>query len=127
MKERRKHPRITQILPVKLCNFGFDIITETKNISATGTYCAVDRPIEPMTKLDMVLLVPFKKNRSKSIKKINCQGVVVRKDYVKDNGRHSYYVGIYFNEIKESDRKLLASYINSILSLSNSVEPAQEL
>lgn len=112
MTEKRKYPRIEGNLALKLLGEDCDIVTETKNISGNGAYCAVDRNIEPMTKLDMVLLIPIRKGNRKSVKKINCKGVVVRNDYVKDNGRHSYYIGIYFNEIKESDRKVLVSYID---------------
>jgi hypothetical protein len=122
MEERRRYPRLTKNLPIKLYDSEFDIVTETKNISGNGAYCAVDRPIPVMTKLNIVLLIPFrsKRNKEKIVKKINCEGVVVRGEYIKDNGRHSYYVGIYFNDIKEKDRKILLSYIDSFLKSTNS-------
>lgn len=113
MQERRRYPRLVQSLPIKLSDSGYDIVTETKNISGNGAYCAVDKPLEVMTRLKIVILLPFQKNRQKIVKRINCYGVVVRRDYIKDNGSHSYRVGIYFNEIKESARKTLLSYINS--------------
>ncbi|UCD15589.1 MAG: PilZ domain-containing protein [Candidatus Omnitrophota bacterium] len=113
MVERRKHSRIKRILPVKLSHPECDILTETKNISVSGAYCSVDKPVEVMTKLAIVLLLSFRKNKNKIVKKINCKGVVVRKDHVKDNGKHSYHVGIYFNEMNERDKKTLLSYINS--------------
>lgn len=114
MTEKRKYPRIVGNLALKLSGSDCDIVTETKNISGNGAYCAVDVAIAPMTKLEILLLIPLKKNNHKGVRKINCKGVVVRNDYVKDNGRHSYCLGIYFNEIKENDRKFLMAYIDSI-------------
>lgn len=112
MVERREHSRIKRVLPLKLSHLECDILTETKDISVRGAYCSVDKPLEVMTKVDIVLLLPIKKNKSKTIRKINCGGVVVRKEYVKDNGKHPYHVGIYFNDITERDKKNLRSYIN---------------
>ncbi|MBD3246954.1 MAG: hypothetical protein GF333_08130 [Candidatus Omnitrophica bacterium] len=114
MVERRKYPRVKKNLPLKISDDEYDILTETKNISGSGVYCSVNKPIPIMTKLNMVLLVPLKKNRNKGdVKKINCEGVVVRSEQMRDNGEHPYRVGIYFNDIKEKDRKALVSYINT--------------
>jgi len=120
MNEKRSYPRIEGNLALKLCASDCDLVTETKNISASGAYCAVNRKIEPMTKLDMVLLVPLiSKVNHKNVKKINCKGVVVRSDYIQDNGKQSYCLGIYFSEIKETDRRILSAYINSLTKPSN--------
>lgn len=113
MKERRKFPRVNKKLPIKLSDQEFDILTETKNISANGAYCPVNKPLGLMTKLSVVLLVPLQKSRGKVIKKITCGGVVVRQEHVKDNGSYAYRVAIYFNDMKESDRKTLAAYIDA--------------
>lgn len=119
MEERRKFPRIDKVLPLKLSESEFDILTETKNISASGAYCAVNKPLEIMTKLSIVLLIPFKKNNGKVIKKVNCGGVVVRNESAQDNGKYPYRVGIYFNDINDHDRKLLRSYIKPFLKKNN--------
>ena len=119
MEERRKYPRFTKTLPLKLFSFGFDIVTETKNISASGAYCAVNKRIPLMSKLDIILLVPIKKsNKRKIIKRLGCQGIVVRKEGVLDdnNGTGHNNIGIYFNEMKDKDRKILVSYVKSCLS-----------
>jgi len=112
MEDRRRSPRIVTSLPLKLTDNEYDILTETKNISASGVYCSVDKPIEPMTKLNIIILVPQKKANKKSVKKINCMGVVVRKEYVKTNGHHAYHIGIFFNDMDERDRKILISYLH---------------
>ena len=113
MKERRKSLRLDKNLSIKLSDTEFDVLTETKNISASGAYCPVSKPLALMTKLNVVLLVPLKTSRTKIIKKINCCGVVVRQEQVQDNGKYAYRVGIYFSDLKENDRKALSSYINS--------------
>ncbi|MDD3296664.1 MAG: PilZ domain-containing protein [Candidatus Omnitrophica bacterium] len=115
MEEKRKFPRIDKVLSIKFSDKEFDILTETKNISASGAYCPVNKPVELMTKLNLVLLIPMKKSRAKTIKKINCSGVVVRHEYTKDNGNYPYRIGIYFTDLKETDRKILRNYINSSL------------
>ncbi|MDD4954964.1 MAG: PilZ domain-containing protein [Candidatus Omnitrophica bacterium] len=119
MNEKRSYPRVTGSLALKLCADDCDLVTETKNISASGAYCAVNKSIEPMTKLSMVLLVPLNTTNHKDVKKINCKGVVVRSEHIQDNGRQSYCLGIYFSEIKENDRRILASYISSLSKPSN--------
>jgi hypothetical protein len=116
MKERRKYPRLEKNLPIKLQQTpskDFDIATETTNISASGAYCAVTKSIKPMTKLKLTLLVSTHKSKVKKIRKIDCQGVVVRKEKNENNKKFPYRIGIFFNEIDNQDKKFLRSYINS--------------
>ena len=116
LKEKRKYPRFHFNLPIKLSNLGFDIVTETKNISGNGVYCSIDTNISLMTKLEIILLIPLLKARNKNkkvLKKILCKGIVVRNKYTKKNGKSKYDLGIFFSEIQESDRKVLLSYINA--------------
>jgi len=116
LRERRKYPRFSLNLPIKICDESFDIVTETKNISGNGAYCTINEDISPMTKLKIVLLVPVIKKDKKILKKINCKGVVVRRERVRENGKRLYNIGIFFSEITEKDRKILTNYLNSISS-----------
>lgn len=111
--ERRQYPRAQSNLPIKIFDTVFDIVTETKDISGSGAYCSINENIEPMTKLKLTLLVPMKKGGKKLLHKVNCKGVVVRKEHIKVNGKYAYNIGIFFNEIKDSDRKAIVSYVNS--------------
>ncbi len=113
--ERRQHPRVNFNLPIKISDTSRDLVTETKNVSASGAYCVVNKDIGLMTKLEIIILIPLKKNNKKNLKKITCGGVVVRRDYIKNNGSSKYNIAIYFNDIKDTDRKLLTSYVNSVL------------
>jgi hypothetical protein len=118
INERRKHPRLKKILPIKLKQTPekeFDISTQTTNISASGAYCTINKSVDLMTKLRLTLLLPLTKSRSKKIKKIECQGVIVRKEKNKENKKFPYRIGIFFNDLNNQDRKFLQSYVNSFL------------
>ena len=115
MVEKRKYLRIKRTLPIKLSdNDEFDVLTETTNISASGAYFPVNKPLELMTKYDIVVLVPVSKNKIKSIKKINCCGVVVRIEDINYDNKYPYCAAIYFCDMKDSDRKALKIYINHL-------------
>lgn len=122
MVEKRKYPRIEGILPIKLSGCESDIVTETKNISGSGAYCVVNCPVTPMTKLDMVLFMPIKKSKGKTVKKISCKGIVVRSDRVENEGKIAYCLGIYFSEMKDSDRKNIVSHIDTVLKISGHIQ-----
>ncbi|MDP3142970.1 MAG: PilZ domain-containing protein [Candidatus Omnitrophota bacterium] len=109
--ERRECPRIDKGLPLKISCGDFDIATETKNISAVGAYCSVDRYIAPMTKLNILLLLPFTKERKSVNKKVSCKGVIVRAE---DPARSSdrYHIAIYFSDISKKDKKTLTDFLN---------------
>ncbi len=113
MKEQRKSPRISKVLPIKFSKADFDILTETINISSSGAYCSISKPLDLMTKLNTILLITLIKNKTKTVKKINCSAIVVRLDHLNDNQKYPYRIGIYFNDLKEKDRKILKTYINA--------------
>jgi len=115
MKEKRQCPRVEKILPIKLSVSDFDILTETNNISASGAYFPVDRPLELMAKLNVVLLIPIKKNRGKTIEKISCGGVIVRCEIAGENTKHPYRAAMYFSDLSDRDRKILRIFVNPFL------------
>ena len=117
MDERRISQRVDKLLPIKISDLEYDVHTETKNISASGAYFPVTKPIEIMTKLNVVLLLPLNKNKTKVIKKINCSGIVVRNDefFDPENAKFPHRVAIYFSDLKDSDKKTLQSYVNTVI------------
>ena len=117
MDERRKCPRVDKILPIKLSVSEFDILTETNNISASGAYFSLEKPLELMTKLNVVLLIPIKKNKTKVIEKINCTGVIVRCEIADVDAKRPYRAAMYFNGLKERDKKILHLHIRSLLKV----------
>ncbi|HOD12399.1 MAG TPA: PilZ domain-containing protein [Candidatus Omnitrophota bacterium] len=112
-KERRRSPRIENNIPLKISSEDFDIVTESKNLSCSGAYCTVSQYLEPMTKLKVQLLLPLRRNNKLSTKKVSCSGVVVRTEpYPQQN---NFNVAIYFNDVQDRDKKVIAEYISTLL------------
>ncbi|MCX5681233.1 MAG: PilZ domain-containing protein [Candidatus Omnitrophica bacterium] len=111
--ERRRSPRVDSNIPLKISGEEFDIITEGKNLSSSGAYCTADRYLEPMTKLKIQFILPFKKKDQTATKKISCSGVVVRTQ-ANPEGKN-FDMAIYFNEIEEKNKKIIAEYVTSLL------------
>lgn len=108
--EKRKSPRLSKSLPLKVIDSGKGFITETQNISTSGAYCRVNKYIAPLTKLDITLFVPGT-NKKKKDHKVSCRGVVVRTEASNNEDSH-YNVAIFFNHIKQADIKIISNYVN---------------
>jgi len=113
-KERRQSPRVDSSIPLKISCEDFDIVTESKNLSCSGAYCTVGHYLEPMTKLKIQILLPFKNKNKVIAKKVACQGVVVRTQAYPDN--KNFNVAIYFNDIHDKDRKAISRHIENFLN-----------
>jgi len=113
-QERRKHPRITKNLPLKISAGDFDIVTETENISCVGAYCKVERYLEPMTKLKILILLPTYLRKSIVTKKVECEGVIVRTE---NSGDHRYKIAIFFSDISSKDIKKISDYVSEQLKI----------
>ena len=113
-QERRAAPRASERVTVDLV--GHDATTlqaESKNLSATGVYCTLERFIPPMTKLRVQFEVPNGKHRVR----ITCVGVVVRVEpVIRDTQRGVYDTAIYFNDITDRDRATIARFVEQRLS-----------
>ncbi len=115
--ERRQYPRIEQELPLKIAADGYDFATSTQNVSCVGAYCHLDKYIPPFTKIAVKVTLPIMVDaRMKNIE-VECNGVVVRTEDEKKGG---FNIAIFFNGIKESQRKKIAQYINQFLPKSSS-------
>ena len=73
-RERRRAPRIAERIPLAITDAKAELQTETKNLSTAGAYCALERFIPPMTKLQVQLDLP----NGAQFARIRCSGVVVR-------------------------------------------------
>jgi hypothetical protein len=111
VNERRKDPRLENNIPVKICQEGGDLVTETLNISRSGAYCCVNTPIALMTKLKIHLLLSFPKGEKSSAKKISCEGVIVRSEPASDDGK--YNIAIFFSEITQRDAEYITDYVDT--------------
>jgi c-di-GMP-binding flagellar brake protein YcgR len=112
--ERRKHPRIFKKLPLELKIDSFDLATETLNISSSGVCCQIDKYLEPMTKVSIVLLLPLKlKNNTVVTKKVSCEGVVVRTE--KNPAGNKFNIAVFFSDVPKSDAENINRYIETHL------------
>ncbi len=111
--ERRRHPRLKGVLPLKIFKRGLDVITETKNISCSGVYCRVNKPIAVMSKIGITLLLPIQSNDRVLTKKIKCSGVVVRSEpvIVKEAYTAWQNIAIFFTDLSNKDKNKIAQYI----------------
>ena len=112
-QERRRDPRLTGSIPVKISSDDIDIVTETKNLSRSGAYCRISKYIEPMTKLKIHLLLPMKRQDKVVTKKISCQGVIVRTESIPTE--EGFNIAIYFQDIRSRDAENITDFINASL------------
>ena len=114
--ERRKDPRLTNNIPVKICQEDGDLVAETQNISRSGVYCHVDKYIAPMTKLRVHLLLSSSESGKKKSRKVSLNGVVVRSEPVLEGA--GYHVAIFFNEVSKRDADFITDYVSLHLNKS---------
>ena len=115
IKEKRQHPRLEKILPLKLSGRHSDIVTQTKNLSCAGAYCSVSKELPLMTKLKVTLLLPEKhKNSKEGSRKVSCIGIVVRSQ--KSLQDDFYDVAIFFEQIRDKEKAKLEEYVSHHLS-----------
>lgn len=110
-KERRIHPRLDHKLPINLAVDGYDFSTSTHNISSVGAYCHLNKYMPPFTKISVRLSLPAKDDSGKKTI-VECKGVVVRTE---DEARGGFNLAIFFNEMRDDQRKKIAKYISRFL------------
>jgi len=109
--ERRQYPRIDQELPINISANGYDFKTSTQNISAVGAYCRIDKYVPPFTKVMIRLRLPVVNESGNQELNVECKGVIVRSV---DESRGGFNIAIFFNEIKEEQRKKISQYVNQL-------------
>lgn len=116
-REKRLHARIAHELPLKIEANGFDFVTSTKNLSCLGAYCCIDKYVPPFTKVAIKLDFPVVDNQGlRQNYNIACNGVIVRSE---DDTSGGFNVAIFFNEIKDNQRKIINKYVNQFLPQSS--------
>lgn len=115
--ERRQYPRIEQKLPLKIAVNGYDFATSTENVSCLGAYCHLDKYIPPFTKISVMVSLPVTAKGATKRINVECKGVVVRSDDEKKGG---FNIAVFFNEIKDTQKKKIAQYISQFLPKSSS-------
>jgi c-di-GMP-binding flagellar brake protein YcgR len=111
VKERRVHPRLDHKLPFNVAVNGYDFSTTTHNISCVGAYCHLEKYIPPFTKISIKLSLPNKCQADRNAI-VECKGVVVRSE---DETGGGFNIAIFFNQMRDGERKKIAAYINRFL------------
>jgi hypothetical protein len=91
---------------------------ETINVSANGVYFASRGYIAPLTRVEIVLVLPEPGGAaSGATREVSCEGVVVRTEPESPReGVSRYDIACFFTSIDEADRTHLESYILSQLT-----------
>ena len=110
--ERRRYPRIEKALPIKIAADGYDFATSTQNVSCIGAYCHLDKYIPPFTKIAVRVTLPIVTGDGVKNVDVECRRVIVRTE---DEKRGGFNIAIFFNGIKDSQRKKISQYINQFL------------
>ena len=110
-KERRLHPRLEHRLPMNVAVNGYDFSTLSHNISCVGAYCHLEKYMPPFTKIAVKLNLPNRDGANKNTV-VECKGVVVRSE---DEVKGGFNIAIFFNEIRDEQRKKIAQYISQFL------------
>lgn len=112
-QERRSAPRAAERVALAVSDTDFACTAETRNISASGAYCTVDRFIPPMTKLQLVFELPEGSRRVK----IRCTGVVVRVEpVVEEAQRGRYHIAVFFSDLSDRDRSAISRFVQQRLA-----------
>lgn len=111
--ERRSHPRTKMSLPLKISQKGLDLITETRNVSCSGVYCRVNKPLPLMSKIGLTLLLPLQNRNKVNTEKIKCKGVVVRSEpeILKEADTAYQNIAIFFTDLTKKDRTKITQYV----------------
>lgn len=104
--EKRRYPRIVTSIPMNLVADKRKVVAETIDLSLSGVCCRVDRPMEVMTCLEVVLMVPHK-GAPDDVRYIECEGIVVRSERM-GNG---YQISIFFSELPIGELRKLTAYL----------------
>ncbi|MBI3083337.1 MAG: PilZ domain-containing protein [Candidatus Omnitrophica bacterium] len=111
--ERRRAPRVPERVPLAITAAEAVVEAETKNLSASGVYCALERFIAPMTKLQLAFELP----QGDRPARIECSGVVVRVEpIITSVDRARYNTAIFFTDLVERDRMAISQFVRRRLA-----------
>lgn len=116
-RERRLYPRIAHALPVNIIANGYDFVTTTQNISCLGAYCHINKYVPPFTKIAVKLSLPIVEKKKRKECPVECNGVIVRS---LDDSAGGFNIAVFFNEIKEKQRRVISKYISQFVPQDNS-------
>jgi len=111
-KEKRASPRVAADLKLYLAEKGEMLEMQLTNVSLGGAYCHSPRPIEPMTKIEVVLELPV----TDGVRPVRTEAVVVRAERESAcDGKDvpSYHLALWFQKMSEEHRTQLMRYLGT--------------
>ena len=91
------------------------IVTESKNISASGVYCASPHYLAPLSKVALTIVLPNRRSRAGEAgpqRLLKCDGIVVRCLPVDDGPRrHTYELACSFIALDPRHRELIEEFV----------------
>ncbi len=111
--DKRQHPRLNHVVPLKVAVGGYDFTTSTQNISCLGAYCHIDKYVPPFTKVAINMDLDIASKKKPKHYNIACKGVIVRSEDASDGG---FNIAIFFNDIKGKPKEQIVNYIKELLS-----------
>ena len=109
-KERRKHPRVEAGFPLELIDGESVAGGRVENISSSGIYFSMNRPIPLFSTVKIALAIPSYRDEKRTDKRIRCEGAVVRTEKSEPDAWH---IAVFFSEIDPLDREKIARYVES--------------
>jgi|LAHU01.1.fsa_nt_gb hypothetical protein len=115
--ERRRELRADVDVPLKIKKDRNVIEAHTRNLSASGAFCTLDRFVPLNSTLDVTLLVPEAPRKGRPVqKKVRCHGIVVRNTPEGEGAAHPHYgIALFFTDLSASDRERLAALVHGKL------------
>ena len=112
-RERRVGRRVEGAFRLDLDQAQFGTLLQTRNLSPSGVSFHITKPVEYMTRVQLVLWLPDEQNPGGSAE-FDCAGVVVRCNPVSDSdagGLPDYEVAIFFTDLPEETTLALERYV----------------
>ena len=103
--ERRRAPRASAQLPLRLSDDAGARAATLRNISASGLCCDFEQPLAEMTLLGIQLELPGGDGPH------DVQGVVVRCDKRRGVAPPTYEVAVYFTEMPPATREAIHQFV----------------
>ncbi|MBI4844982.1 MAG: PilZ domain-containing protein [Candidatus Omnitrophica bacterium] len=112
-KEKRRHPRFLTVLPLEIFLDELSIKTNTKNISSSGIFCAIDRYLPVKTRLHVNFKLLLEPDGQRMEKVVNSLAEIVRiEPSVEKQDCESYNIGITFLDMAQDERNFLLEYVH---------------
>ena len=115
--ERRVELRADVDVPLKIKKDRNVIEAHTRNLSASGAFCTLDRFVPLNSTLDVTLLVPEAPRKGRPAqKKVRCHGIVVRNTPEGADAAHPHYgIALCFTDLSTADRERLDTLVHEKL------------